>query len=323
MELLDYNTEADEFLNETEDTDVLVKTCRAYFEIATGMRRPTEEEVNKVRAFQTSRWFEDLELTPVRMVESMMLPMLVPGREGGKRLLEFLMAKEYTVFEILARETSDVDGPFVPMFRYERLKQRKLANENRFDTALTRQMALFQTFLRMRLGYSRPEKAPFDQCVKEASDSDLLENDYLYDDIEKIWDIRCNYPHEWRVYLEEYDDRVLSAYGRGVRTIARLLDEELKRAYENYPSAPATQQYPAHWMRRVRGEPSGKPTQVNFPEARCPHCGKVYDPHDSLKTCPYCGRDTRAVLEDFYETGEGKLAAATQLGLGMGIDVVW
>ena len=76
-----------------------------------------------------------------------------------------------------------VDDPSIPMLRLERLMQRKLTAEGDFSKALTRQIALSQTFFRMKMGRKNMESVSWEWALKSAYRGENLLGSALYHDL--------------------------------------------------------------------------------------------------------------------------------------------
>jgi len=283
---LKFDSTTEEMLNNARDPDALVDTCEEYFEVAVGIRRPTESEYQRAALIFTERMFGEREYVSEESVQVFKYPFL---ERMSFTVLKRYMELEYSIFNILSRETGVVDDPSIPMLRLERLMQRKLAAEGDFSKALTRQVALFQTFFRMRMGRKNMESVSWEWALKSAYRGEDLLSPTLYDDLWDVWHVRCNYGHEWRVYLESPSKEVRSAYAKGVRALSKLLDHELDRVFTDCSSKSTSKRLPAHWTRRSRMVSGDGDGYFTIPEMACNNCEETFDPSLNWKHCPNCG----------------------------------
>jgi hypothetical protein len=286
----EFDSATGKILSEAQDTEALVDACREYFEIAIGVRRPTESEYRQAALISSERMFGKQEYIPEESVQVLKYPFL---ERALFTVLERYMKTEYTIFNILSRKTNVVDDTSIPMLRLERLMQRKLAAEGDFSKVLTRQVALFQTFFRMKMGRKDMESVSWEWALKSAYRGENLLNSALYDDLWDVWHIRCNYGHEWRVYPESPSEKVRKGYVKGVQVLTRLLNDELDRVFTEYSSTPLSERLPAHWTRRSRMVSGDGGMHFSIPEMTCSNCEETFDPNSNWRYCPKLRHRTR------------------------------
>jgi hypothetical protein len=134
-------------LNENVPAE-LIELCKEYFEIAIGHRRPTMDEKQEAR----ERLLRDGLLGDGQTPEEQVKIMKYPLSTSQPPLIRMFYQLEYDVFALLAQETSLVDGPFLPMLRYELIMQDELREEENYATAILRQSAFLETFFKMKMG---------------------------------------------------------------------------------------------------------------------------------------------------------------------------
>jgi ribosomal protein L32 len=267
----------------------LLDLCEEYFEMSIGVRKPTDTESDRAAELTMKLMTGGIDWTPERSVEILKRPV---RNRPLLYTLKSLSKIEYSIYVLISNYLDTVDGPYIPMIRYERLIQRDLISENDFSAALIRQIALFQTYFRLKTSIERKywsEKLGWKQSLNCAYRGEKLFGKIIYENLCEIWNIRCNYAHEWRIYLEETPEPLKEAYVKGIRIMAKFLDDELDSAYNQYTKNPFSERLPSHWMRRDASSIEASPARVRIAGITCEHCGEQFDPHTSYTDCPYYG----------------------------------
>jgi hypothetical protein len=271
---------ADEMISRANDLSNLVSLCEDYFEISIGVRNPSQPEIddalsNLIGAFHESK------PTPEERVQAMMCPLA-----DSPTLVRMVLAHEYVIYQILAEETELIDQPYLPMLRYEIQMQGELAEERRYNEAIVRQAALFQTYLRMTqenfdmnmsdcLTHGKNKITP-PRLSKGAKSR-----------IEEVYAVRSDFGHDWRVYVEPTADeskRQIFAKGRWV--LEELQAAELNETYEGYTGNSSSLRLPVGLADRERRIAAVEPSEISI-SRKCPECGEELEPNPNR--CTGCG----------------------------------
>ncbi|WP_147464952.1 zinc ribbon domain-containing protein [Halococcus sp. IIIV-5B] len=233
----------------------------------------------------------NISLTPENRIEIQKYP---PGGATNHYSLDKSLKMDYAAFVILSEHSDVVGGPYIPMFRYERLIQRRLNKDGNYATALIRQIALSHTYFRMKTGIQSGkwvEKLGWWQSLKCAYRGEKLFDSEVYHCLQDVWDVRCNYAHEWRVYIEDdISESVKEAYPRGIYALSKILEKELGRTYEEYSGKKPTKRLPSHHARREYMPDKGGSSGFKITRYKCQSCGESFDPWTKgYKRCPECG----------------------------------
>lgn len=291
MKNLPVNSYSDWLIDNSDSIKDLIDVCEEYFEVSIGYRTPTDSEIDRACKLMADTVVGGISLKPKNIIEIRKSPVM-----GATRFDTFTsnLRVEYATYVLLSKYRGVVDGPYIPMFRYERLFQRKLNRDGDYSTALIRQIALFQTYFRMKSGVPQKmwfEKLGWRRSLESAYRGEDLFGDTIYNYIEDIWDARCNYAHEWRTYIEnETPSTVREAYRKGIYTLTKLLKYELNMAYSQYSSTWPSPQFPSHFARREYIEPKFGPASSKLVQLRCENCGEEFNPWvKGYERCPECG----------------------------------
>lgn len=279
---VDLSTESfyEKLSDDVDEKEVMI-LCEEYFEIAIGIRRPTEEERNESGRILIQSIVpggdEINDLDRIRVAK-------YPLDFSQKHRYEIYSIIEYTVFKKLAKETSKVDGPYIPMLRAELYHQLEDFDKGHLESALIRQSAFFETYCRMKLGRSR--KTQWKHLdVKSIS---ILEKEdrKLLDDIR---DVRDDYAHDWRVYINGGQERgkLQEACVNGLGLLAKLHKKELVKSYKANCNKHISKRYASEWNDRLSGKIESSASATI--QITCEQCGYQFTPEvEGWKRCPEC-----------------------------------
>jgi len=283
------HTDARNFLSRVDDRESFIQLCREYFEIAIGFCRPTEEEQTQAGKWLIKGAFFGEEATPERIVKIMKYPYSFNRQEHIQLMYQF----EYVIFQILAEETAIVDGPYLPMFRYEILKQKSLAEESQYDTAVLRQSAFLETLFKMKMGKWKDSEGNFlnwELCVACVYRGENLITEDMKDRLRIMAPVRNRYAHDWRQYvMRKRADKteVKEAFVCGLGVIAELYSKELSHTFSDYTSKHVSKRLPITWADREKSEMTGSATATVG--ITCDSCGHEFIPREEgWKRCPNC-----------------------------------
>lgn len=271
---------ADEMLSRAGNTSDLVDLCADYFEISIGVRRPTQSEKeaaipNIMGAFHESKPSSE------ERVQAMMYPLA-----ETPTTIRMVLSHEYAVYQILASETGIVDQPYLPMLRYEIQMQDELENERRYNEAIIRQAALFQTYLRMT---QNNFNLNWTDCLTNGRSKITPPrlSSGSKNRIEDVYDARSDMGHDWRVYVEPTADQSqLQIFAKGRWVLEELRDIELNETYQEYTGNAPAQRLPMGFQDRGRSTATietPKPAVLRG----CPDCGEELDENPNV--CSNCG----------------------------------
>lgn len=271
---------ADEMMGRADDLADLVSLCEDYFKISIGVRKPSQPEIvgalsNLMGAFHESK------PTPEERVRAMMYPLA-----DTPTTIRMVLAHEYVVYQILAQKTGIIDQPYLPMLRYELQMQDELAEERRYNEAIVRQAALFQTYLRMTQNNFHMR---WTDCLTHGRDKITPPrlSAGAKDRIEEVYDVRSDMGHDWRVYVEPTsDESQLQVFAKGRWVLEELRAVELDETYEKYTGNPSSLRLPVRFRERERATATVKTADVTVTRS-CPNCGEVLE--DDPDTCSSCG----------------------------------
>lgn len=268
-----------EIIGQSKDKPKLIKLCKDYFEISIGVRRPTDAE-KKRACSNMMNVFNSSPQTPEERIQIMMYPLI-----DDSEAFRMILAHEYVVYQILAHETGIVAQPYLPMLRYENQMQDELGEERRYNEAIVRQAALFQTYLRMTQDNF---SLNWSDCLlhgEEKITSPRL-SDGAKKRVKEVYAVRSEIGHDWRVYIEPSPDQAqLQIFAKGCWVLEELRNAELNELYENYTSESSSQRLPIKFEERESASlsVSGELTVIQ----RCPECGDELG--DNVDICSNCG----------------------------------
>lgn len=275
---------ADEMISRSNNPSDLVSLCGYYFQISIGVRNPSQPEINNALSNLMGA-FHESKPTPEERVQAMMYPLA-----DTPTTIRMVLAHEYVVYQILAQETGIIDQPHLPMIRYEIQMQDELAEERRYNEAIVRQAALFQTYLRMT---QNNFDMNWTDCLCHGRDkiTPPRVSEGAKDRIEDVYDVRSDMGHDWRVYVEPTaDESKLQVFAKGRWVLEELRVAELNELYENYTGNSSSLRIPVRFRDRERATAT-----VNVGEATvtrsCPECGEALEEDPDL--CSNCGWKSR------------------------------
>lgn len=258
----------------------LIALCEDYFEISIGVRNPSQPEINAALSNLMGA-FHESKPTPEGRVQAMMYPLA-----DAPTTIRMVLAHEYVVYQILASRTAIVDQPYLPMLRYEIQMQDELGEERRYNEAIVRQAALFQTYLRMTqnnfqlnwvdcLTHGRSKITPprLSEGAKER--------------IEEVYEARSDMGHDWRVYVEPTADQSqFQIFAKGRWALEELRDVELNETYEAYTGNSSSLRLPIRFTDRERATATVTAAEASVIRS-CPDCGEELK--DNPDVCSKCG----------------------------------
>lgn len=271
---------ADEMISRSNNPSDLVSLCEDYFKISIGVRNPSKPEINNALSNLMGA-FHESGPTPEERVQAMMCPLA-----DSPTTIRMVLAHEYVVYQILAQKTGIIDQPTLPMIRYEIQIQDELAEERRYNEAIVRQAALFQTYLRMTQNNFNMN---WTDCLSHGRDKICPPrvSEGAKDRIKEVYDARSDMGHDWRVYVEPTaDESELQVFAKGRWVLEELRAAELNEMYEYYTGNSSSLRLPVGFRDRGRAT-----TTVNVGEATvsrsCPECGETLE--EEPDSCSNCG----------------------------------
>lgn len=283
------HSDAGDLLRRVDDKKEFIELCEEYFEIAIGYRKP-----NEIEQYQACKLVVQGGLGEEQSPEGLVKVMKYPLSVDNKELIQMFYQLEYIIFQILADETSIVDRPYLPMFRYEILKQKSLSEQANYDTAILRQSAFLETFFKMKMGKWKDSEGNFlnwGLCVACAYRGENLLTEEMLQQLRKLASIRNKFAHDWRQYVirrESNKDEFKDAYVCGLGVIAELYSQEEYQTYTHYTSEPIDQRYSIRWEERAKSVISPNTATVTV-GISCDDCGYSFQPrHEGWKRCPEC-----------------------------------
>jgi rubrerythrin len=269
--------------------DSLIELCKEYFEIAIGYRQPTEEEKRKAshRILRAGLFGDDQDL------QGQISVLKYPLSTDQKPLLRTLCQLEYNTFYFLSCETDIIDGPFLPMLRYELNMQEEIREDERYPLALVRQSTFLETYFKMKMNKWKDSEGNFlswEICVKSAFRGENLITEEEKTELYELAQVRNQLVHDWRTLSMRNPDNMeelTQAWQKGYTSISALYGREIKRVYEEYSSNHVSKILPTRWEDRERATTdfSAKAT-VGI---SCDNCGEEFLPrHEGYKRCPEC-----------------------------------
>lgn len=267
----------------------LIELCKEYFEISIGYRRPTEDEKEEASRLLMGRLAGD-DQTPEEQVKVMKYPLSTDQRT----LVRLFYQLEYDVFDLLAQETNLVGGPFLPMLRYELVMQDELQEQGNYDTAILRQSAFLETYIKMKMNQWKDSEGNFlswDLCLASAYRGEDLITGSERNKLPKLAKVRNRFAHDWRALAmrpRSEMTEIEEAFAIGLETISALFGREIKRVYEDYASEHISESLPTKWQNRATAEVEPGTARATV-QITCENCGEQFYPHsDGLKKCPEC-----------------------------------
>jgi len=267
------------------DQREVLELCEEYFEIAIGIRKPSEEERNEAGRILIQSIVPDGD--EIDDLDRIRVAKYLPLDFSEKHRYEILSIIEYTVFKMLAKETSKVDGPYIPMLRAELYHQIDDFKNGNMESALIRQAACFETYCRMKL--NRTKKTQWKHLdITSISILEKDEKDFLDDDFR---DVRDDHAHDWRVYITGSQEReeLRNVCVTGLGLLAKLHKREIVNTYQKNCDEHISKRYPAEWWDRATGKivsNANISTQIT-----CERCDEMFNPEEEgWKRCPECDK---------------------------------
>ncbi|WP_147464883.1 hypothetical protein [Halococcus sp. IIIV-5B] len=279
----------DGLLNRSADKNQLLKLCEEYFEISIGCRRPSKSERTQASEWSLKTMFSGEELTPVRRVKMMKYPYSFHMTKHIQTMYQI----EYAIFQVLTKETSIVDGPYLPMFRYELLEQKLLSDQSDYDMGILRQSAFLETLFKMKMGVWKDSDGDFlnwHLCVDCAYRGEDLITESMKYRLEKLAPVRNSYAHDWKQYaLRKKLDEVTirDAFICGLGVIAELYSKELYQMYTDYSLRHSSKRLPTKWSDREKSTMTA--SGEGIVGIVCDRCSHEFKPrYKGWKRCPNC-----------------------------------
>lgn len=273
---------AENMLRRAVDRAELVQTCREYFQISIGERKPSEDEKSEARRLTLgAAGLVGVESTPVNKVKMLKYPLSTVQTH----LLLTLTLLEYEIYRILEQETGLVDGPYIPMLRYEIILQKQLFDDDELELAILRQSTLIETYLRRKIGVGQVK---WKWTVESAYRGENLFDASIHKDLEVLKEVRNDFAHSWQSYTRSGTRTGLRRACRaGLRIMAYFLSKELADTFERNSSKHISQRYASRWEDRETSELSANAARLRV-KISCDHCGQKFDPQNHWKRCPHC-----------------------------------
>jgi hypothetical protein len=270
----------------------LLDACREYFEISIGYRRPTGSE----RQEASERWLDTVlsedEIEPVDIVKMLKYPIeldtrsslwyngIFPDSEDPKLIILLI---EYDIFEILSNETTLIDGPYIPMLRYETNVLKELFQNEEYPFIVLQQHAFLETLFRLKAGLGQVK---WEWTVKSVFRGECLIDKRAYSDLDEFNELRNNLAHDWFSYIEVSNQRVRDIARKGLRVISSLYTKELYETFDSYSSKHPSQRLPTKLEQRASASISGSANASVL--ITCDDCGREFNPQNHWKRCPQC-----------------------------------
>jgi len=271
--------------NDDFDEDEVLRLCEEYFEIAIGIRKPTEQERRDAGRILIQSITPDGDKTDD--LDRIRVAKYPPLDFSDKHLYEIFSIIEYAVFKKLAKNTDKMDGPYVPMLRAELYHQIEDFSNGNMESALIRQAACFETYCRMKL--SRTRKTQWKHLditsinILEKEDREFLNDDFR--------DVRDDYAHDWRVYITGSQEReeLMKVCTEGLGLLAKLHKKEIINIYQNNCDKHISKRFASEWWDRPTGKLESSASVTV--QIKCEYCGHRFIPEEEgWKRCPECDK---------------------------------
>lgn len=271
-------------MTDQELTDV----CREYFEISIGYRKPSKLEKATACELWLKRIFSSREYTPIDFIRMIKYPLefesstfnLYPT--NNPKL--WILSLEIYIYKVLSKETSIIEGPFIPMLRYEIRVQQSLFQEDMLIFAILRQRALLETIFREKAGLGQVDWKWTLQSAYRGEDIIGLE---AYNILKEHTEWRNNFAHDWFSYIYLNENDIRSIARKGLRILSYLLSKELDETFQSYCSKHPSQRHSAKLEQRPTAVGSGSSARASV-RISCDNCGCKFDPQNHWKRCPDC-----------------------------------
>jgi len=268
----------------------LIELCKEYFEIAIGYRQPTEEERKEAshRVLRGGLFGEDQDINDQIKV------MKYPISTDQKPLLRTLCQLEYDIFYFLSCETDIIDGPFLPMLRYELNIQEEIREDKKYSLAIIRQSTFLETYFKMKMNKWKDSNGNFlswEICVRSAFRGENLITKEEKIELYELAQVRNQLAHDWRTLSMRKPcemEELTQTWKKGYSSISALYGREIKRVYEEYSSNHISKIHSARWERRARSTIKANTVSVTV-GISCDNCGQKFQPrYEGHKRCPEC-----------------------------------
>lgn len=268
----------------------VVELCKDYFEIAIGYRQPTEKEKQEASKcmLQAGLLGED------QTLENRVKALKYPLQTTQNGLIRQIYQLEYDVFEFLSQETNLIDGPFLPMLRYELRMQSEIRDRDELDTGILRQSALIETLIKMKMNQWKDSNGNFllwELCIASAYRGENLIIERELDKLCKLSTVRNRLAHDWRdlgMRSKSEIREIKDAFENGIEVLSGLYGRELQRVYEGYSGNHISNMLPVRWSDRQKAELTVGTARTTV-QISCDQCGYEFYPHrDGWKRCPEC-----------------------------------
>jgi rubrerythrin len=270
----------------------LLDACKKYLEISIGVRHPNEEEKHTASKLWLKTVFQGERPEPIHFVKMMKYPIGFDRRGGllyngvfvdSKDPKLALLEWEIGVFDLLSERTAIVDGPYIPMLRYEIRVQQELFHENNYKYAILRQHAFLETIFRRKAGLEQVKWRHTLNCVYRGED---LISTRSFEELSDFDDLRNDLAHDWYAYLHLEKEVIRSSAQDALRVMSKLLSEEIHTTYISYTSNHPSNRLPAKLEKRPTSETNSS-GRVSV-EISCDNCGNKFNPQNHWKRCPQC-----------------------------------
>lgn len=270
-------------MTDQELTDV----CREYFEISIGYRKPSNSERATAQELWLKRMISSRKYTPIDFIKMIKYPLEFESSIFNLYSTDnpklWVLSLEIYIYKILSKVTSIIEGPFIPMLRYEIRVQQSLFQENMLIFAILRQRALLETIFREKAGLGQVD---WKWTLESTYRGENIIGVEAYDILKEHTEWRNDFAHDWFSYIHLNKNEVRSIARKGLRILSYLLSKELYETFQSYCSKHPSQRHFA----KLEQRPTAVGSSFARPSVRilCDNCGCKFDPQNHWKRCPDC-----------------------------------
>lgn len=266
--------------------------CREYFEISIGYRRPSTAEKREASKLWLQTVFSDHQMKSIDIIKALKCPINLSSGDrslynaslpSSKSPEMNILLMELEIFRLLSDETDFVNGPYIPILRYEIRAQKTIFKNSEFYYAVLRQHAFLETFFRMKAGLGHVK---WRWALKSVYRGEHLIDEETFTQLNDFNDVRNNLAHHWFSYLELSEKSVRRSAKKGLNVISRLLTAELHSVFDSYCSKHASQRFPTKLEHRVTSSISSSANASVM--ITCDNCEYEFNPQNHWKRCPEC-----------------------------------
>jgi rubrerythrin len=265
----------------------LVDVCKEYFEISIGYRQPTKSEQSTAGELWLKRVLSEREYDMIDLIKMIKYPLAFDSDSHNLYLHSepkmWILRTEVAIYRILSDETPLVEGPFIPMLRYEIRTQQSLLDQSEYIFAVLRQRALFETFFREKAGLGQVD---WKWTLKSAYRGEEIISSQSYNTLDEHTEDRNKFAHDWFSYLNQCENNTRQTVLDGLNIMSILLSKELYKTYQScFQDHPSQRFFAKLEQRKLADISSSARVSVTI---TCDFCGQEFNPQDHWKRCPDC-----------------------------------